>query len=55
MSKLAFIGGTNLRLLKKIDRFSENLDFDYKNFSKEEFIEMTDSLISFLRKQGFRV
>lgn len=55
MSKLAFIGGTNLRLLKKIDRFSEDLDFDYKNFSKEEFIEMTDSLISFLRKQGFRV
>lgn len=55
MSKLAFIGGTNLRLLKKIDRFSEDLDFDCKNFSKEEFIEMTDSLVSYLRKQGFNV
>lgn len=53
MSKLAFIGGTNLRLLKKIDRFSEDLDFDCKNLSKEEFMEMTDSLVSHLRKQGF--
>jgi len=55
MSKLAFIGGTNLRLLKKIDRFSEDLDFDCKNFSKEEFLEMTDALVSHLRKQGFNV
>ena len=28
VSKLAFIGGTNLRLIKGIDRFSEDLDFD---------------------------
>ena len=26
--KIAFIGGTNLRLVKRIDRFSEDLDFD---------------------------
>ena len=25
---LTFIGGTNLRLIKGIDRFSEDLDFD---------------------------
>ena len=34
--KMTFIGGTNLRLVKGIDRFSEDLDFDCKNFSKEE-------------------
>lgn len=28
ISKLAFIGGTNLRLVRGIDRFSEDLDFD---------------------------
>lgn len=42
ISKLAFIGGTNLRLIKRIDRFSEDLDFDCKDMSKEEFMEMTD-------------
>ena len=26
--KMTFIGGTNLRLAKGIDRFSEDLDFD---------------------------
>ena len=28
---IAFIGGTSLRLIKKIDRFSEDLDFDCKD------------------------
>lgn len=28
--KIAFIGGTNLRLIQGIDRFSEDLDFDCK-------------------------
>ena len=43
--KIVFIGGTNLRLVKGIDRFSEDLDFDCKDFSMEEFIEMTDAII----------
>ena len=50
--KLTFIGGTNLRLIKKIDRFSEDLDFDCKNLSKEEFIELTDSALLFLQENG---
>jgi predicted nucleotidyltransferase component of viral defense system len=53
--KIVFIGGTNLRLIKGIDRFSEDLDFDCKNLSKEEFIEMTDNVIRFLERSGFRV
>lgn len=53
--KIAFIGGTNLRLVKGIDRFSEDLDFDCKDFSKEEFMEMTDAVINFLKRDGLRV
>lgn len=55
IKKIVFIGGTNLRLVKGIDRFSEDLDFDCKDFSKEEFMEMTDAVINFLRRTGFRV
>lgn len=52
IKKLAFIGGTNLRLIKRIDRWSEDLDFDCRDMSKEEFMEMTDSVIAFLRRNG---
>lgn len=53
--KIVLIGGTNLRLTKGIDRFSEDLDFDCKGLSKEEFMEMTDAIISFLKRSGFQV
>lgn len=55
VQKAVFIGGTNLRLVKGIDRFSEDLDFDCKNFSEKEFMEMTDAIILFLERSGFRV
>ena len=53
--KITFIGGTNLRLVKGIDRFSEDLDFDCKDLTKEEFMGMTDSILQFLHflKQNF--
>jgi len=53
--KTTFIGGTNLRLVKGIDRFSEDLDFDCKDFSKDEFSEMTDAVVRFLRRSGWQV
>ncbi|MCE5331417.1 MAG: nucleotidyl transferase AbiEii/AbiGii toxin family protein [Bacteroidales bacterium] len=53
--KVTFIGGTNLRLVKGIDRFSEDLDFDCKNLSKEEFMGMTDAILQFLQRSGIRV
>lgn len=53
--KMTFIGGTNLRLVKGIDRFSEDLDFDCKSFSKDEFMEMSNSVLQFLRNNGLRV
>ena len=47
---LTFIGGTNLRLIKGIDRFSEDLDFDCKAFSEEEFASMSDDVQLFLQQ-----
>lgn len=54
VKKIVFIGGTNLRLVKSIDRFSEDLDFDCKELSKEEFNEMAGAVVQFLVRSGFR-
>ncbi len=51
-AKLVFIGGTNLRLIQGIDRFSEDLDFDCKGLSESEFCHMTDELVKYLQLQG---
>lgn len=53
--KLIFIGGTNLRLVKGIDRFSEYLDFDCRGIKREEFLEMSDDVMQFLRRNGYKV
>ena len=53
--KVTFIGGTNLRLIQGIDRFSENLDFDCKDLNEEEFLAMTDSVIKYLRQNNVKV
>ena len=53
--KLSFIGGTNLRLVQGIDRFSEDLDFDCKGMSAEEFVEMTDGVVRHLQKNNIDV
>ncbi len=55
ISKLAFIGETNLRLIKGIDRFSEDLDFDCKDLTDDEFKEMTDGVLTFLYRSGINV
>lgn len=55
ISNIAFIGGTNLRLIQGIDRFSEDLDFDCKEMTETEFITMTDSVIRYLQKNNIRV
>lgn len=55
IKKLSFIGGTNLRLIKGIDRFSEDIDFDCKDFSKQEFLDMTDAVLLYLERFGFNI
>lgn len=54
-SKIAFIGGTNLRLLRHIDRFSEDLDFDCHKLTEEEFMAMTDDIVLFLKQMGMKI
>jgi predicted nucleotidyltransferase component of viral defense system len=53
--RLTFIGGSNLRLVKGIDRFSEDLDFDCKELSPSEFLQMSDDVILFLKRSGYNV
>jgi predicted nucleotidyltransferase component of viral defense system len=55
LKKINFIGGTNLRLIKGIDRFSEDLDFDCSQLSQTDFNQMTDCILQFLTDVGFRV
>jgi len=52
LRKITFIGGTSIRLIKGIDRFSEDLDFDCKAFSLDEFTDMTNGVLQFLRHNG---
>jgi len=54
VKKITFIGGTNLRLVKGLDRFSEDLDFDCKDFSAENFTEMSQTVLTFLQRSGIR-
>jgi predicted nucleotidyltransferase component of viral defense system len=53
--KLIFIGGSNLRLVKGIDRFSEDLDFDCKGMNREEFLDMSDDVMQFLKRNGYNI
>jgi predicted nucleotidyltransferase component of viral defense system len=53
--KLIFIGGTNLRLVKGIDRFSEEIDFDFKDINKEEFLQMGNDVMLFLKRNGYKI
>lgn len=52
---MAFIGGTCLRLVHGINRFSEDLDFDCKNLDQARFLHLTDNLLVYLEKSGYKV
>jgi len=54
-SKLSFIGGTNLRILHHIQRFSEDIDFDCFQLSREEFFQITNNVIEKLKKEGINI
>jgi predicted nucleotidyltransferase component of viral defense system len=50
-----FIGGTCLRLVHGINRFSEDLDFDCINLDQTKFMRLTDNLAVYLEKCGYKV
>ncbi|MCC7290395.1 nucleotidyl transferase AbiEii/AbiGii toxin family protein [bacterium] len=54
-TKLSFLGGTCLRIVHGIKRFSEDLDFDNKNLTIEEFTSLAKNIGLELKRQGFDV
>lgn len=52
---LSFIGGTSLRILRGLNRFSEDLDFDNLGIPQEKLKEIFSSAAVYLEKQGFRI
>jgi predicted nucleotidyltransferase component of viral defense system len=53
--KLSFLGGTCLRIIYKSKRFSEDLDFDNKDLSEDEFVLLSKHIKKELEKLGFIV
>lgn len=54
-NKLAFLGGTCLRIVHNNTRFSEDLDFDNFNLSLEDFNEVTKVVKAELEKLGYKI
>ncbi len=51
--KLVFMGGTSVRIVHGNDRFSEDLDLDGIDLSKDEFDRMVKHLVLSLKREGF--
>ena len=54
-ARLAFMGGTAIRIIHGSSRFSEDLDFDNFNLTKEEFEEITESVQKQLTLEGYAI
>lgn len=53
--KLSFLGGTNLRIVHNLPRFSEDIDFDNKNLTEKDFQTLSLYLGKELEKLGYEV
>lgn len=51
--KMFFVGGTGLRLLYGLDRFSEDLDFDVPEISEKGIGNLLDYTANILQKENF--
>jgi len=54
-NKLAFLGGTALRIIYGNTRFSEDLDFDNFGLTENDFTQLTNIVKDGLEKQGFEI
>lgn len=54
-NKLAFLGGTALRIVHNNTRFSEDLDFDNFHLTEVEFIKLGEMIKKDLRAEGLEV
>ncbi len=52
-NNLIFMGGTAIRIIFNSKRFSEDLDFDNRNMSFDEFKELTNIIKNELSLEGF--
>ncbi|MBW7997649.1 MAG: nucleotidyl transferase AbiEii/AbiGii toxin family protein [Candidatus Glassbacteria bacterium] len=53
--KLAFLGGTALRIIHNGSRFSEDLDFDNFDLKADEFVDLGDEIKKYLELEGLEV
>ena len=54
-NKLAFLGGTCLRIVHNSNRFSEDLDFDNFNLTQDDFTEITKVVKTELERLGYEI
>lgn len=54
-SKLSFVGGTALRLLHGLDRFSEDLDFDNLGLRRKEIHTMIETVVAAIKRENVDV
>lgn len=54
-NKLAFLGGTALRIIHNSTRFSEDLDFDNFDLNETEFVELGQVIKKDLELEGLKV
>lgn len=50
--KLIFTGGTSLRLLRNLNRFSEDLDFDNLGLTNKQIITLVNEAVKGIRKEN---
>ncbi len=54
-ANLVFMGGTAIRIIHQNTRFSEDLDFDNRGVSKEEFIDLAEHIKKNLELEGYKL
>ncbi|MFC1751923.1 nucleotidyl transferase AbiEii/AbiGii toxin family protein [Thermoproteota archaeon] len=54
-TRLTFIGGTALRIVHGLDRFSEDLDFDHDGITFNEFKKVSEEVKYGLEKEGLDI
>jgi predicted nucleotidyltransferase component of viral defense system len=54
-SKLAFLGGTCLRIVHQNSRFSEDLDFDNFDLTNEDFEAISQQVKTGLEREGYQI
>ena len=54
-NKLTFIGGTSIRIVHNINRFSEDLDFDNFDLNETDFKKISETVKRKLELEGYEV